>query len=72
VARYKVTNSFQVGLTTFFDKRINKLGLFDKGSTVAVIIKNWALRLYAFNYEIEKRYYWVGLRYTFKTKLSDN
>jgi hypothetical protein len=66
VARYKVTNYLHVGLTTLFDKRVDKAGVFDKGATVAIIIKNWALRFYAFNYKIERRYYWVGLRHTLK------
>src|SRR4051812_30313586 len=63
VAKYKVTNSLRIGLTTFLDKPINKTAVFDKGVTVAVIIKNWAMRFYVFNYEIEKRFYWLGLRY---------
>jgi hypothetical protein len=66
VARYKVTRYFHLGLTAFIDKRVNKAGVFDRGITAAIIIKNWAIRLYAFNYETGRRYYSVGLRYTFK------
>jgi len=67
VARFKLTNALRLGFTTFYDKEANKPGVFDKGATVAVIIKDWALRFYAFNFEIEKRYYWIGLRYTLKS-----
>jgi hypothetical protein len=66
VARYKVTSFLHLGFTVFYDKRVDKNGVLDKGVTAAIIIKNWTLRLYAFNYEIERRYYSVGLRYTFK------
>ena len=66
VARYIVTSYLHLGFTAFFDKRVNRSGMFDKGITAAIIIKNWAIRLYAFNYEIERRYYSIGLRYTFR------
>jgi hypothetical protein len=69
MAIYKLTTSFHIGLTTFLDKPVNKDMVFDKGITAAILFKEWGLRLYAFNYEIEKRYYWISIRYNIKVKL---
>jgi hypothetical protein len=69
VTRYKLTNWFSLGLSTVLDKHINQNIIFDKGVTAAISLKKWGLRFYAFNYELEKRYYWLSLRHTIKVKL---
>jgi hypothetical protein len=69
VARYKLTKSFRIGFTTVLNKDVNQDVIFDKGVTAAIFLKKWSLRFYAFNYEIEKRYYWLSLRYTIRLKL---
>jgi hypothetical protein len=69
MAIFKLSNSFRVGLTTFLDKQADKNMVFDKGITAAILFKQWGLRFYAFNYEIEKRYYWISIRYNLKAKI---
>jgi len=69
MAIYKLTNSFRIGLTTFLDKHAVKNIAFDKGITAAILFKQWGLRFYAFNYEIEKRYYWISIRYNIKAMI---
>src|SRR4030095_15410152 len=66
--RYKLTNYFRIGLTSFFEMQANGLMEFDKGITAVILINKWSLRLYAFNYEKEKRLYWLGVRYNFSVK----
>jgi len=68
VAKYKLTNLFQIGLTSFLDIEGGQ-AIFDKGITSAVSYHNWVFRVYAFNYEIENRRYWFSLRYTMKIKV---
>jgi hypothetical protein len=68
VARCKLANSFQIGITTFLDKRVNHDIIFDKGVTAVILFKKWSWRFYAFNYEKEKRYYWIGIRYNIRVK----
>jgi|GEM_PF-3402052 hypothetical protein len=68
VAKYKLNNFFQIGLTSFLDIQGGQ-AIFDKGITGAVSYHNWAFRVYAFNYEIENRRYWFSLRYTMKMKV---
>ena len=65
VAKYKLTNFFQIGLTSFLDIEGGQ-AIFDKGITSAMSYHNWVFRVYAFNYEIENRRYWFSLRYTMK------
>lgn len=69
VARYKLAKSFQIGITTFLDKRVNHDIIFDKGVTALLVFKKWSWRFYAYNYEKEKRYYWVSIRYNIRVKL---
>jgi len=68
VAKYKLTNFFQIGLTSFLDIEGGQ-AIFDKGITSAMSYHNWVFRVYAFNYEIENRRYWFSLRYTMKVKV---
>ena len=68
VAKYKLTNFFQIGLTSFLDIESGQ-AIFDKGITSAMSYHNWVFRVYAFNYEIENRRYWFSLRYTMKIKV---
>lgn len=70
VARYKLSNNIRIGFTSFLDKHVNQPIVFDKGITVSVLFKQWSFRCYAYNYEIEKRYYWVGIRHTIQLRLS--
>lgn len=70
VARYKITKNFRFGVTTFLDKHVNKPTIFDKGLTAAILFKQWVVRMYAFNYAIEKRYYWFGVRYNMKVRIA--
>ena len=69
VARYKVTNSFRIGVTTVLSEQLNQCAKLDKGVTVLILLKTWSARFYAFNYDTEKRYYWLSLRYTIRGKL---
>ena len=66
VAKYKLTNFFQIGLTSNLFIQGHQDPIFEKGITGAVSYKNWVFRVYAFNYEIENRRYWFSLRYTMK------
>lgn len=68
VVRYKLTNFLRIGLTSFFERQANGFMEFDKGITAVILINKWSLRLYAFNYEKEKRFYWLGVRYNFSVK----
>jgi hypothetical protein len=71
VIRYKLTNLFSVGLSDFFVWRPNGCPAFDKGITISLSWSKWSVRLYAYNYEKEKREYWLGIRYNLKVKLKD-
>ena len=69
VIRYKLTNMFSVGLSDFFVWQPRGCPVFDKGITISVSWSKWSVRLYAYNYEKEKREYWLGVRYNLKVKL---
>jgi hypothetical protein len=71
VVRYKLTSMFSIGLTDFFEWQPNGCPVFDKGITVSVSRAKWSFRIYAFNYEMEKREYWLGIRYNLNVKLKD-
>ncbi len=71
VARYKLTNMFSIGLTEFFEWQPCGCLVFDKGITTSVTWAKWSIRFYAFNFEKEKREYWLGIRYNIKVKLKD-
>ncbi|MGE5108285.1 MAG: hypothetical protein ACM3H8_12115 [Sphingobacteriales bacterium] len=69
VARYKITNSFRIGISTILDKHVSRDIVFDKGITAALAFEKWGIRFYAFNYEKGKRYYWLSMRYNIRVKL---
>lgn len=71
VARYKLTRWFRIGATTVLTKQINQRTAFDKGVTAAMYFEKWGLRFYAYNYETEKRYYWLSLRYNISVKIKE-
>jgi hypothetical protein len=71
VVRYKLTSILSIGLSDFFVWQPRGCPVFDKGITASVSWAKWSIRLYAFNYEIEKRQYWLGVRYNLKVKLKD-
>lgn len=70
VARFKITESFRLGISTILDKHLGRDIVFDKGLTAALAFKEWGLRVYAFNYEKGKRYYWLSIRHNIRVKLS--
>jgi hypothetical protein len=72
VARFKITNSFLIGISTILDKHVKRDIVFDKGLTAALAFEEWGLRLYAFNYEKGKRYYWLSIRHNIRVKLNGN
>jgi hypothetical protein len=72
VARFKVTNSLLIGISTILDKHVSKDIVFDKGLTASMAFEKWGLRFYAFNYEKGKRYYWFSIRYNIRVKLNSN
>ncbi len=69
VARYKLSNSFCIGIITMLEKQVNQDKVFDKGITAVILYKKWGLRFYGFNYEKQKRYYWLSVLYDIKVKL---
>jgi hypothetical protein len=71
VVRYKLTTMLSIGLSDFFVWKPNGCPVFDKGITASISWAKWSVRLYAFNYEKEKRQYWLGIRYNIKMKLKD-
>jgi hypothetical protein len=72
VARYKLTSFFRIGLTSFIESQANGYMEFDKGLTAVILFNKWSLRFYAFNFEREKRFYWLGVRYNFSAKIYGN
>jgi len=72
VARFKITNSFLIGISTILDKHVKRDIVFDKGLTAALAFEEWGLRFYAFNYEKGKRYYWLSIRHNIRVKLNGN
>lgn len=71
VARYKFTRWLRIGATTVVSKQIKQDIVFDKGIAVAIFLEKWGLRFYAYNYETEKRYYWLSLRYSISVKIKE-
>ena len=69
VARYKLTGGLQIGFSGFFEWQANQWLVIDKGVTASVSWKKWNIRVYAFNFERQKREYWLGIRYQFRVKL---
>ena len=70
VARYKLTSALQIGFSGFFEWQANRWLVIDKGVTASVSWKKWNVRVYAFNYEKQKREYWLAVRYNFRVKLN--
>jgi hypothetical protein len=71
VARYKITNSLLMGVSTILDKHVSRGLVFDKAVTAALAFEKWSLRFYVYNYEKEQRYYWLGIRYNVRVKLNN-
>lgn len=71
VARYKITRILSIGLTEFFEWQPNGCPVFDKGITASVSWAKWSFRIYAYNFEKDKREYWLGMRYNIRVKLKD-
>ena len=70
VARYKLSSALQIGFSGFFEWQANRWLVIDKGVTASVSLKKWNVRVYAFNFEKQKREYWLAVRYNFRVKLN--
>ena len=69
VMRYKLFQFLQVGITTVLQQQVNSRMIFDKGVTATLLLNKWSVRFYGYNYQIEKRYYLLGIRYNIRLKL---
>jgi len=68
-ARYKVTPFFQIGPTSVASQQVNQRMAFDKGITAVLLIKQWSMRTYVYNYKKGEMYFWLSLRYNLKLLL---